>query len=94
MKIQTLFYPILLAIATMANSAEIPQVPPAQAGLSAAKLAEVDKFMERAVADQKMAGGIVVISHNGQIGFFHTYGHMDREAKSPWPPTRFSASTP
>jgi CubicO group peptidase (beta-lactamase class C family) len=62
---------------------EIPQVTPAEAGLSETKLAEVDRFMEQAVADQKIAGGIIIVSHGGKIGFFHTYGLMDREAKKP-----------
>src|SRR6185295_17664706 len=34
----------------------------------------------------KIAGGIVIVSHNGKIGFFHTYGQMDREAKKPMIP--------
>ena len=62
---------------------EIPVVPAAEAGLSATKLAEVDKFMERQVADKKIAGGIVIVSHDGKIGFFHAYGQMDLEAKKP-----------
>jgi CubicO group peptidase (beta-lactamase class C family) len=65
---------------------EIPIVPPAKAGLAEAKLAEVDRFMERSVAEQKIAGGIVMVSHKGKIGFFHTYGLMDREAKKPMRP--------
>ena len=65
---------------------EIPQVTPVRAGLSETKLAEVDHFMEHAVADQKIAGGIVIISHSGKIGFFHAYGLMDREAKKPMSP--------
>jgi CubicO group peptidase (beta-lactamase class C family) len=65
---------------------EIPQATPARAGLSETKLAEVDRFMERAVADQKIAGGIVIISHDGKIGFFHTYGMRDREAEKPMSP--------
>ena len=65
---------------------EIPVVSPAKAGLSETKLAEVDQFMERQVADQKIAGGIVMISHKGKIGFFHTYGLMDHEAKKPMLP--------
>ena len=65
---------------------EIPVVSPAKAGLSETKLAEVDQFMERQVADQKIAGGIVMISHKGKIGFFHTYGLMNREAKKPMSP--------
>jgi len=42
--------------------------------------------MESAVAGQKLAGGIVMVSHNGRIGFFHTYGLMDREAQKPMMP--------
>ena len=56
-------------------------VAPADAGLSEGKLAEVDQFMEHQVTDHKVAGGIVVVSHDGKIGFFRTYGQMDREAK-------------
>lgn len=62
---------------------EIPQVAPVEAGLSEAKLAEVDMFMERQVTNQQIAGGAVIISHQGKIGFFHTYGLMDREANKP-----------
>ena len=79
-----MFFSLILATLTIASSArELPQVTPAKASLSETKLAEVDRFMERQVADQKIAGGIVMISHKGRIGFFHTYGQMDREANQP-----------
>lgn len=77
---------IFASLAITLSAREIPQVAPAKAGLSESKLTEVDKFMERQVADQKIAGGIVVISHGGKIGFFHTYGQMDREANQPMKP--------
>jgi CubicO group peptidase (beta-lactamase class C family) len=77
---------IFASLAITLSAREIPQVTPAKAGLSEAKLAEVDRFMERQVADQKIAGGIVVISRQGKIGFFHTYGQMDREANQPMKP--------
>jgi CubicO group peptidase (beta-lactamase class C family) len=77
---------ILTLIVLTAAAREIPQVPPAKAGLSEAKLAEVDQFMERAVADQKISGGVIIVSHGGKIGFFHTYGLMDREANKPMTP--------
>jgi len=72
---------ILLGLPAIAE--EIPVVPPGKAGLSEAKLAAVDKFMEQQVADQKIAGGIVIVSHQGKIGFFHAYGQMDLQAKKP-----------
>jgi CubicO group peptidase (beta-lactamase class C family) len=79
----TLLVPLVTFVST---ARELPVVTPAKAGLSSAKLDEVDRFMERAVADQKIAGGIVMVSHNGKIGFFQTYGQMDREAKKPMSP--------
>ena len=60
---------------------DIPVVAPAKAGLSETKLDEVDQFMQRQVADQKIAGGVVIVSHNGKIGFLRAYGLQDREAQ-------------
>jgi CubicO group peptidase (beta-lactamase class C family) len=59
---------------------EIPIVPSVEAGLSKTKLAEVDRFMDGQVAQHKIAGGIVMVSHNGKIGLFHAYGKMDLES--------------
>ena len=58
-------------------------VTPKEAGLSEAKLAEVDAFMEQAVADRRIAGGIVMISHNGRVGFAGTYGLRELESGKP-----------
>ncbi|MDB5385384.1 MAG: beta-lactamase [Planctomycetaceae bacterium] len=65
------------------TAAEIEIVGPMKAGLAEAKLAAVDQFMERQVTDKKIAGGSVLISHQGKIGFFHTYGQRDLEGKKP-----------
>lgn len=84
------FWPGCFLIASLSvlsvMAREIPTVASAKAGLVEAKLAEVDQFMERQVADQKIAGGIVLVSHKGKVGFFHTYGQMDREARKPMKP--------
>jgi CubicO group peptidase (beta-lactamase class C family) len=78
---------LILTSLTLASSArEIPVLAPEKAGLSEAKLAEVDRFMDRQVGEQKLAGGIVMVWHGGKIGFFHTYGLMDREAQKPMTP--------
>jgi len=73
-------------LASPLRASEIPVVSAAKAGLAEAKLAEVDTFMERQVADKKIAGGIVIISHSGKIGFFHAYGQMDLESNKPMRP--------
>jgi len=77
---------ILTSLALTACARELPLVAPAQAGLSGDKLTGVDQFMERQVADQKLAGGVVMISHGGKIGFCHAYGQQDREAQKPMAP--------
>src|SRR5437868_427647 len=68
------------------SAREIPVVTPSKAGLAETGLAEIDHFMERQVAEQKLAGGIVMVSHAGKIGFLHSYGQMDREAAKPMAP--------
>jgi CubicO group peptidase (beta-lactamase class C family) len=76
-----------LVLLTLKLSArELPVVSPAEAGLSETKLAEVDRFMDRQVAEQKLAGGIVMVAHGGKIGFFRTYGSKDRETQKPMAP--------
>jgi CubicO group peptidase (beta-lactamase class C family) len=62
---------------------DIPTVPPAEVGLSAEKLAEVGKFMEKQVADKKIAGGSVLIARHGKIAFSHSYGVIDLETRKP-----------
>lgn len=87
MKKITFLLALICSSLTLALKArEIPQVTPAKARLSETKLAEVDRFMEQAVANQKISGGIVIVSHGGKIGFFHTYGQRNLEAKQPMTP--------
>lgn len=74
---------IQTALASALVAREIPIVPPAEAALDEAKLSEIDRFMEGQVADQKLAGAVVMISHAGKIGFFRAYGLQNREAQIP-----------
>ncbi|HUC84590.1 MAG TPA: serine hydrolase domain-containing protein [Candidatus Acidoferrales bacterium] len=85
-RVTPLFGLILWWFTLVSTAREIPVVAPAQAGLSETKLAEVDRFMERQVAERKLAGGVVIIWHAGKIGFFHAYGLQDREAQTPMAP--------
>ncbi len=65
-----------------ATAADVSAKPVAKASLSEAKLAEVDKFMASQVAEKKIAGGIVIVSHRGESAL-RVYGQMDIEAKKP-----------
>lgn len=86
MKPMMLLFGLVLSSLSLASAREIPVVEPAKAGLSETKLGAIDRFMEHQVADQKLAGGIVMVSHAGKVGFCHTYGLMDREAHKPMAP--------
>src|ERR1043165_1659129 len=74
---------ILASAALTLPARELRVVAPAKVGLSETNLMKVDQFMEQAVANQKIAGGIIIISREGKIGFFHTYGQRNIEAKQP-----------
>jgi len=61
-------------------------VTPALAGLSEARLAEVDRFMEKVWPTRKSPGGVVIVSHDGKIGFFHAYGLWIARRRKPMLP--------
>lgn len=79
-----IFHTLVLSVVSLSlRAAELKAVSPEVAGLSASQLAKVDAFMRHQVDDKKIAGGIVIISHNGKIGFFNTYGQRNIEAGQP-----------
>ncbi len=55
----------------------------ADVGLAQKNLDDVDAFMNHQVADHKIAGGVVMISHGGKT-WLHAYGQADLEAKKPF----------
>ena len=60
-------------------SRELPFAKPEEVGMSAAKLAEVDKVMRGYVTEKKLAGAIVAVARHGKVVHFGTYGKMDLE---------------
>ena len=85
MKTKAILFGFLL-LALKLSAREIPVVIPAKAGLSESNLTEIDRFMERQVAERKLAGGVVIVAHAGKIGFFRAYGLQDRETQKPMVP--------
>ena len=67
---------ILLALVASGRllAAELPVAKPESVGMSSTKLAEVSKLMRKQVADNKIAGGIVIIARRGKVCFFESYG--------------------
>lgn len=63
--------------------AGLPKATPAEVGLSAEKLREIKPALEKLVADDKNAGGVVSIARHGKVAYFETYGYRDLESKTP-----------
>ncbi|PHR96624.1 MAG: serine hydrolase [Blastopirellula sp.] len=72
-----------ISVPYSASAAEIPSVSPESVGMSATKLAEINKVMDKLVADKRLAGGIVLIAKDGKIVHRSTHGLMDIEANKP-----------
>ncbi|MDE0684823.1 MAG: serine hydrolase [Candidatus Poribacteria bacterium] len=73
----------LLILTVSAFSHELPMVEPEAVGLSTERLSRIDKIMEKHIAQQKIAGGVIVIARYGKIAYLGAHGMMDVEAEKP-----------
>ena len=55
---------------------------PEDAGMSATRLARIDKMVEEHVAKQWIPGAVVLIVRNGKVVLHKAYGYSDAEAKT------------
>ncbi|MFT5302538.1 MAG: CubicO group peptidase (beta-lactamase class C family), partial [Mariniblastus sp.] len=65
------------------SGSRLEVLDPSEIGISAEKLAKVDRAMEDSIRQNRIAGGIVVIARGGKVGHFKSYGKMDLEANKP-----------
>lgn len=61
----------------------LPIVAPEQIGLSKERLARIDRVMERHVAENRISGATGLIARRGKIGYFQSWGLMDKEGDKP-----------
>ncbi len=76
----------LLILTVSAFSHEFPMVEPEAVGLSTERLSRIDKVMETHIAQQKIAGGVILIARYGKIAYLGAHGMMDVEAEKPMMP--------
>lgn len=55
---------------------------PEDAGLSAARLAHIDKLLEDQVRNQSIPGAVALIIRNGKVAYYKAFGYSDVENKS------------
>ena len=73
---------LILSVAAL-GAQTLPQVSPAQVGLSQERLNRIRPAMERDIAQGEMAGAIGLLARHGKIAYFETYGMAAREANRP-----------
>jgi CubicO group peptidase (beta-lactamase class C family) len=72
-----------LILVSGAWAQEIAVGQPAEVGMSATKLAEVNKAVGKMVDDGKIAGAITMVARQGKIIHFEAYGQRDIAGKKP-----------
>ena len=80
------YIPFLLLLTVSVFGDGLPMVEPEAVGLSTERLSRIDKVMETHVAQQKIAGGVILLARHGKTAHLGAYGMMDVEAKKPMMP--------
>lgn len=75
---------LVLAPSVWANDA-LKTAAPEQVGLSAERLARIDHVMEGHVDEGHFSGAIGMIVRRGKVGYFKTWGDMDKESGTKMP---------
>lgn len=72
-----------LVLASSGNGNGLKSGTPAEAGLSKERLDRIGAVMQQHVVANRIAGGVGLIARRGKIGYFESWGMMDKEGKQP-----------
>jgi uncharacterized protein YbbC (DUF1343 family) len=61
---------------------KLPQAAPAEVGMNAQKLAEIDQIVAQGLEEKKMPGCVVLVARRGKIVFFKAYGNRSVEPQT------------
>jgi CubicO group peptidase (beta-lactamase class C family) len=72
-----------LAAATVSRAA-MPEAPPTEVGLDPDRLARIDDAVNRAIADHKVPGAVVLVGRRGKAAYARAFGlRASRPADEP-----------
>jgi CubicO group peptidase (beta-lactamase class C family) len=74
---------LLLLPVFPAQARDVPGAEPEALGLSAERLARVDRVLQGYVNENKLAGAVVLVGRNGKIGWLRAFGNADIENRRP-----------
>ena len=70
------------------------RVDPNAAGFDESRLERISEHITNRYIDAgKLAGAQMVVARHGQVGYFRSFGQLDRERDTPYPTTRSGASS-
>ena len=72
-----------LALASSGNGNGLKSATPAEAGLAKERLDRIGHVMKQHIAAHRIAGGIGLIARRGKIGYYESWGMMDKEGGKP-----------
>jgi CubicO group peptidase (beta-lactamase class C family) len=74
---------IVLVVSSGIAADELPRVQPKEVGLSEKALDDVKPGLERLIADNKIAGAVVVVARHGKLAHIEAVGYRDLASKAP-----------
>ncbi len=83
LSVAALFLLFVALVSGQALAREIAETQPGRVGLDAERLERISQYMNQAVADGTMVGGMAMIARNGRLAYTETWGMKDREAGEP-----------
>jgi len=75
-----IFILFITQVQTQNSSAQpLPEISPESVGISSARLSNLDKMFEKAIADEEIPGAVALIVRNGNIVYHKAFGMSDNE---------------
>jgi len=72
-----------IAAAAAVKSPTLQEAAPASVGMSAERLARIDALLQEYVSKGWIPGASALVARNGKIVYYKSFGHSDREARTP-----------
>jgi CubicO group peptidase (beta-lactamase class C family) len=69
---------LLAAHAAVAVAQPIPEASPESVGLSAERLARIEKAVMREIAQDRMPGAVLAIARRGKLAYYAAFGYLDK----------------
>ena len=73
------------AVGAPPDATVLPATTPAAVGLSAERLARLDRYLDGEIAAGRKAGAVVLIARHGKVAYLKAYGDADAASHRPMP---------